>query len=221
MLIAAVETSARPPSVAVRLAGTARSAALALDRPHASDLLSNLDELIRSIGARPSDLRAVIVGTGPGSYTGLRVGIATALGLSRGSGAVLRGVPSGETIAFAALEPGMEGVVLIDARQEELYFAHYRRTEDEVETLRAPCVLTAEEVAISLPESLPIFGDAAAADAARLTDDQRARLRPEAAPSARALLELGARRLERIGPQSPSAIEPLYLRPFAARQRRR
>jgi tRNA threonylcarbamoyladenosine biosynthesis protein TsaB len=221
MLTVALETSARPPSVAVRQKGELRSAALAPDRPHASDLLTALDGLLSALGARSADIRAVIVGTGPGSYTGLRVGVATAFGLSRGSGACLFGVPSGETIAYAELEPGTEGVVLIDARQEELYYAHYRRIAEEVEIVRAPCVLRAEEVASALPHDIPIFGDAAAAAAARLSAPQRARLRPNAAPGAQALLELGAARLERSGPQSPLAIEPLYLRPFAARQRRR
>lgn len=221
MLIVALETSARPPSVAVSLGGRRVSVALAPDRPHASDLLSVLDRLLRSLGARPADIGAAIVGTGPGSYTGLRVGIATALGLSRGSAALLLGVPSGETVAFAELAPGAEGVALLDARQGELYYAHYRRTADEVETVRAPCVVTAEELALLLPQDIPIFGDVAAADAAQLTPAQRTRLHPQAMPRADALLELGAARLERSGPHSPAAVEPLYLRPFAARQRRR
>jgi tRNA threonylcarbamoyladenosine biosynthesis protein TsaB len=221
VLIVALETSGRPASVAARNGGRRLFASLAPDRPHASDLLSTLDGLLGSLGARPADIEAVIVGTGPGSYTGLRVGIATALGLSRGSGAVLLAVPSGETVAFAELQPGSEGVVLVDARQGELYYAHYRRTLDEVEILRAPCVLPAADVAAILPVDVPIFGDAAAADAARLAPDQRARLAPQANPRADSLLALGATRLERSGPHSPDSIEPLYLRPFAARQRRR
>jgi tRNA threonylcarbamoyladenosine biosynthesis protein TsaB len=221
MLTLALETSARPPSIAVARDEIVRSAALALDRSHASDLLTSVDRLFREIGARPAELGAVIVGTGPGSYTGLRVGIATAFGLAKGSGAALFGVPSSETIAFANLAPGAEGVVLIDARQDELYYAHYRRTASEVEVVRAPCVVTAGELAALLPAGVPIFGDSAAADAARLTSAQRAHLVPDALPDARALLELGVARLARCGPQSPGAIEPLYLRPFAARQRRR
>jgi tRNA threonylcarbamoyladenosine biosynthesis protein TsaB len=226
-VVVALETSARPASVAVRRGERSAFARLAPDRPHASDLLATLDRLLSEVGAAPSDasaqphIGAVIVGTGPGSYTGLRVGIATALGLSRGSGAVLAGVPSGETTAFAELAPGREAIALLDARQGELYYAHYRRTADEVEIVRAPCVVTAAELSGILPDVIPIFGDEAAADAARLTSEQRSRLVREASPRADALLTLGAARLVRIGPQQPSSIEPLYLRPFAARQRKR
>jgi tRNA threonylcarbamoyl adenosine modification protein YeaZ len=221
MLTVALETSARPASVAAWDGERRLCASLAPDRPHASDLLSTLDRLLTSLKARPADIRAVIVGTGPGSYTGLRVGIATALGLARGSGASLRGVPSGETVAYAELAPGSEGVMLLDARQGEIYFAHYRRMAAEVETLRAPCVLPALDVASILPADVPIFGDAAAAETGRLSAEQRARMHSPAIPRADALLELGAARLERSGPDAPLSIEPLYLRPFAARQRRR
>jgi tRNA A37 threonylcarbamoyladenosine modification protein TsaB len=111
-------------------------------------------------------------------------------------------------------------VVLIDARQNELYFAHYRRTAHEVEIVRAPCVLPANDVADALPDGVPIFTDAAGMDAARLTHAQRARVRTAGA-QAESLLVLGAARLERSGPHAPHEIEPLYLRPFAASQRRR
>jgi tRNA threonylcarbamoyladenosine biosynthesis protein TsaB len=221
MLTVALETSARPPSVAVSDGVRSAHAALAPDRAHASDLLSALDRLLTGIGARPGAIQVVLVGTGPGSYTGLRVGIATALGLARGSGADILGVPSGETVAFAELRPGEEGVALIDARQDELYFAHYRRTPDEVEIVRAPCVVAAPELAALVPDGIPIFGDAAAADAGSLSPEQRSRLRSQAIPRAEALLALGAARFERSGPHAPQSIEPLYLRPFAARQRRR
>jgi tRNA threonylcarbamoyl adenosine modification protein YeaZ len=220
MLAVAFETSARPGSVAVGDGDRVVAATLDAERMHARDLLPALDRLFAEVGARASDVRAVIVGTGPGSYTGLRVGIATALGLARAVGAALRGVPSGESAAFAELAPGDEAVILIDARQDEVYFAHYRRTASEVEIVRAPCVLRSGDVAAALPDRVPIFADAAGAEAARLTATQRSRVRIATA-RAESLLELGVSRIERSGPQAPHEIEPLYLRPFAASQRRR
>ena len=50
------------------------------ERPHACDLLPALEQLLARLGAAPADLATILVGTGPGSYTGLRVGVATALG---------------------------------------------------------------------------------------------------------------------------------------------
>lgn len=215
-LILALETSARGPSVAVRLGAREIEVELEPARAHAGDLLPALDRTLRELGASPGEVTAVLVGTGPGSYTGLRVGIATALGIARGAGAVLRGVPSGETLCFGELEPGEEASVLLDARAGELYFAHYRRTETEVEVVCAPCVLLPAEIDATLPAAGPIFGDAAS-----LVPQAKQRFRTGAVPRARALLALGADRIRRLGGQSPAEVAPLYLRPFAVSRRRR
>lgn len=219
MLAVALGTSARPASVAFARDGTRRSVVLENDRAHASDLLPTLAALVEELGARPSDIDAVLVGTGPGSYTGLRVGIATAAGLARGAGAVLRGVPSGESLVHAELSPGEEAAVVLDARQGELYFAHYRRTADGVEVVRAPCVLRHDELRAALPEDVVLLCDASVVRSAGL--EGRARLREDRVPNAASLLELGLTRLRELGPQAPQDVAPLYLRPFAAKPRKR
>ena len=219
--VVALETSGRASSVAVRCGTREASRDLEAGRAHASDLLPALDLIVREVGARPGEIEAVLVGTGPGSYTGLRVGIATALGIVRGTGARLRGVPSGETLCFAELRAGDEGTVLLDARAGEIYLASYRRAEDEVEIVRAPCVLPVGEVAAAVPDSGTILGDREALAAAGLLPRCEARFRPDARPAARALLELGSKRLARLGGMPPAEVAPLYLRPFAVRARRR
>ena len=219
--VVALETSGRASSVAVRCGTRESSRDLEAGRAHASDLLPTLDGLLREVGGRPAEIAAVLVGTGPGSYTGLRVGIATALGIARGTGARLRGVPSGETLCFAELLANEEGTVLLDARAGEIYLARYRRTEDEIEVLRAPCVLPVGEVAAAVPDAGTILGDREAVAATGLLSRAGSRFRPEARPSARALLELGSKRLARLGGMPPAEVAPLYLRPFAVRSKRR
>ncbi len=123
----ALETSQRQASVAVRSGADSLEHQLDGARAHASDCVGLLDDLIARLGRRPAEISAVFVGTGPGSYTGLRIGIGTALGIARGTGADRRGEPSGEALAWRALEPGEEGVVAADARQEERCFAQYVR----------------------------------------------------------------------------------------------
>jgi phosphoglucosamine mutase len=71
-LAVALETSTRAPSLAVRLGEVTLEAELASARAHASDLLPTLERLLGELGASPRDIAAVVVGTGPGSYTGLR-----------------------------------------------------------------------------------------------------------------------------------------------------
>ena len=112
-LVVALETSTRPASIAVQgPAGQRAALTLEEDRRHASDLLGALGELVERVGAIPSDLDLVIAGTGPGSYTGLRVGASTALGLMRGAGAEVLGLPSFDAIAADGLAAGERGAVL-------------------------------------------------------------------------------------------------------------
>jgi tRNA threonylcarbamoyladenosine biosynthesis protein TsaB len=217
----AIDCSTRRPSIACRHAGTTRSTALDPGRAQASDLFPALERLVAATGARPGGIEVVVVGTGPGSYTGLRVGIATALGIARGAGAELVGVPSGEALVFGRVPVGTEAVLLLDARSGEVYFARYRRSEGGVEVVEAPGVLKPGEVAARLPARVPIFGDATVAEVAGLDAEQRARLVADAVPRAEDLLELGLRRLAEHGPTRPEDLEPLYLRPFAATTRKR
>ncbi|MEW6071120.1 MAG: tRNA (adenosine(37)-N6)-threonylcarbamoyltransferase complex dimerization subunit type 1 TsaB [Planctomycetota bacterium] len=213
----AIETSSRRATVALA-AGTFRTeTALARERAHASDLVPAIDRLCRSAGlpaGAPLRGGAVLVGTGPGSYTGLRVGIATALGIVRGAGAALRGVPSFEVLAFAALAPGEEGVIVGNARAAAFYYARYRREADDVVTLAPPSVRAAGEIRALLAPEETILADEAVAAAAALPPELARRVRTELWPRAGSLLILGGRRLRALGAQTPADVQPLYLRPF-------
>jgi len=184
-------------------------------------LLPALDRLLERAGARVRDLRLIVVGTGPGSFTGLRVAAATALGLARGCGAELFGVPSMEALCWRELAPGEEGAVVLDARQGELYFAQYRRATDAIAVIRAPSVILPGELAALVPARSRLFGEPGIERAAALDAAARARLEVEHSPSAAALLELGARKHAREGAHGAEQIEPLYLRAFASRSNAR
>lgn len=214
MTLVALEASTRRGSVAARSAERTASVVLDGERAHASDLLPAVECALAELGAAPRDLTAVVVGTGPGSFTGLRVTIATAMGLARGTGALVRGVPSIEAMLFAELAPGEEACVVQDARAGELYFAHHRRTEDDVTAISRPRVV-AVGVPLEAPRGARLFGDEAGLALAGLEGDATR------VPTATDVLELGAARLARLGGEDPSSIEPLYLRAFAARKRAR
>jgi tRNA threonylcarbamoyladenosine biosynthesis protein TsaB len=182
-------------------------------------MLPSLQSLLRELGFEDPGLPrldGIVVGTGPGSYTGLRVGIATALGLARASDAPLRGVPSFEALALAELEPGQVGSIALDARAGRFYFARYRRsrTDDDVTTLIEPRTARAAELAVLLSEDDTILGEEKLADSAGLSPVIAARMRTGAVPQARELLTLGAQRLARFGAQAADQVQPLYLRGF-------
>lgn len=91
-------------------------------RGHAEVLVPFLLECLEESGLRRSDLGAVIVGCGPGPFTGLRVGMATAAAFGDGLGIEVHGVCSLDAIAHGH---GGDVVVVTDARRKEVYWARY------------------------------------------------------------------------------------------------
>lgn len=73
---------------------------------HGEELLARIDEMLKSSGTPRSSLNGIVVGTGPGAFTGLRVGLATAKALAVGLGVPLAGVPTSEALLTAAASAG-------------------------------------------------------------------------------------------------------------------
>ena len=236
MLAAAFETSTRTPSVALRAGDLLLETRLSGERPHASDLLPALDELLGRAGARARDVELLVVGTGPGSFTGLRVAAATAYGLARATGAGLFGIPSGEILCRQELAPGEEALVVLDIRQGHFSCAHYRRAAEEVEVLVAPhaagwddwtaLARRADASCRASGTRLRFFGESAlvartdshAEPPGRLPEEWRGRLECDRVPSAAVAIELALLRRARGIVHGPREIEPLYLRSFAAKR---
>lgn len=198
----AIESSTRQASLALLVQGEWIEERLGAEKAHASDLLVLLDARMRSLGLGPEAIRVIHVGLGPGSYTGLRVGLACARGLALAHGARLQGLCSFEALAFEELAVGEEACVSIDARAGGWYHARYRREPAGLSTLEELCVLTPGEA------------QARAAGCPRI-------LGSDAVPRARALGTLSRIRAASGPATDARALEPLYLRPFAVSERRR
>ena len=96
-------------------------------RDHAGRITGALDALFAQAGLTPHDLAGVTVGVGPGSYTGLRVGVAAAKGIARSLGLPLRGESSLLALAATALGEGTpRGIVALDARRGGVYAGIFR-----------------------------------------------------------------------------------------------
>ncbi|MCK6447395.1 MAG: tRNA (adenosine(37)-N6)-threonylcarbamoyltransferase complex dimerization subunit type 1 TsaB [Planctomycetes bacterium] len=216
MTVIAIESSTLRPSVAAWHRGRCIQAWLSSEKSHAADLLPTVASLLTQLDRQPGDIERVVVGRGPGSYTGLRVAAATAIGVARGTSASIAGISSFEALAWRELAPGERCVVLVDARAHEAYWAILARGANDVLVETAPSVAHVEDVPALLPRNLPIFSHAGIELSVPLDDAQRRMVRIDAVPQASALLELSLERGERCDPD----IEPLYLRAFAAKPRR-
>ncbi len=135
---------------------------------HAECVLALASGLLDHAGLKWSDIERVAVGLGPGGYTGLRIGIATARGLARAHGASLVGV--GTLRALAEPAGGVTALTIIDARRGELFLAAYA---DGVEVLGPRVIVPAELGELELPivtAPLLALGDGAVANRSRLAE---------------------------------------------------
>jgi tRNA threonylcarbamoyladenosine biosynthesis protein TsaB len=127
---------------------------------HGRALVPLMQSALTSRGLRSSELSAVAVSLGPGSWTGLRIGIAAAKAFAWAAGVPLVGVPSFEALA---LEAGGTVLTVRDARSEGFFAAIFAVTDGEPKRLLSECVLKAPEVveaARSLnPARLNVCGD--------------------------------------------------------------
>ena len=223
-LILAFDTSTPCARVAVLSPeGDGRATAEKVAARHSSNLLRLCDEVLRATGVTVSDLAAIACGAGPGSFTGLRVGLAVAKGLALADRIPLVLVSSLDALAADLASLGEAGLVLpcIDAGKGQVYGRLYRATGE------APTPISTDEIAL-LPEELCRLVQAQAAGAAvvaggngadRYLDVFRALLGPEAVrvqiagPSALAVGRLALARLARGEHDDLETSVPRYGRP--------
>lgn len=170
-------------------------------RRHAELLTTLIAETLAESGVSRSDIDAVVVGTGPGPFTGLRVGMATAAGFADALGVPAYGVCSLDAIAAAADRRGTI-VVVTDARRREVYWARYldgRRVHGP--QVAAPSAVQAElnGVAVDLALGSPTHVESVGLSAGEI-----------AVPSVSGLVSSAADAI-RAGDEPP-ALVPLYLR---------
>lgn len=106
------------------------SLVLNVKKTHSERLLKNIDYLMGECGLQIMDMDGVAVSIGPGSFTGIRIGMACAKGLAYSSGKPLMGVSLLEALALRNAEPGILVCPVLDARRNEIFGATYKQDED-------------------------------------------------------------------------------------------
>jgi tRNA threonylcarbamoyl adenosine modification protein YeaZ len=209
MLILAIDTSAVASAALVSddaLEGVVASFSTEDTRSHAEVLAPEIQQLLLDAGISGNDIDALVVGVGPGPFTGLRSGIATARTLSFVWGKPLYGMMSLDAVALEVAESTTatpEFLVVTDARRKEVYWARYALTEGQLPVLEdGPHVSFASD----LPD-LPAYGAGAGLYADTLTaNEEFAREQPDA-------LYLGQFALARLAAGADLLDStPLYLR---------
>jgi tRNA threonylcarbamoyladenosine biosynthesis protein TsaB len=186
---------------------------------HSERLMSAVDRLLGDCGLAPADLDGLAVSVGPGSFTGLRVGLATVKALAMALDLPVAPVPTLD--GLAARLPFADAPVcpILDARKGEVYLSLYRWRRNSMAREWDYLAMTPEAAAAWLEPPVILLGDGV--EACRPWLDRLgagAQVAPAAQrlPSAGAVAGLGLAMLAAGGGVSAEALAPLYLRPSEA-----
>lgn len=216
MLMLGLETAGPTVSVALVQEGALLGEyALHHTRAHSETLMPLVDMLLDTLEIAPGALGAIAVDHGPGSFTGVRIGVCAANGMGHALGIPVVGVNSLRALyAQVGFLPGAV-CALLDARNDTVYAAVYQGRH----TLREPEAVLVETLLGELPEGTLFIGSGAGVYRARiLARVPGATLVPEAQGELRAasLCTVAERLLREMGPDPFVEAAPLYLRPSQA-----
>jgi tRNA threonylcarbamoyladenosine biosynthesis protein TsaB len=188
---------------------------------HSAALLPAAEQVLQAAGLRPADLAGVVVGSGPGSFTGLRIAAATAKGMLRALQVPLLGYSGLLATAAAAWSASGPVCALFDARRRDVFAACYRFGGGAgVEVVMEPAALSLDALIERFRgDEPPLFvGEAAVLHAEELRRELGARVGPAqlALPRASALVWLAVTVPEMGRVEDPSGWEPDYLRASGA-----
>ncbi|MDN5344784.1 MAG: tRNA threonylcarbamoyladenosine biosynthesis protein TsaB [Clostridia bacterium] len=194
---------------------------------HSQRLLPMLAAMLREVGVQVADLDGLAVSLGPGSFTGLRIGLATVKGLAHPAQKPVAGIPTLDSLAWNAWEvPGLVCPVLC-ARRDEVYTALYRWQEGEICRLTPYQALDPHSLVTSLESyTQPVYflGDGVTSYwEAWQSLGPRARFLPSTGtlPRAAQIARLGWQRLRAGAADDIFQLKPFYLRPSPAERQAR
>lgn len=210
-----VETSGRAGAVGLARAGAVvRTHALDEARRHARDLAAAAGGLLDAEGLRPADVNGVMVSVGPGSYTGLRVGVMSAKAFAYAAGCRLVAVPTFHAIARQAPAEARHIWVIADALQGMIYLQRFTRPADGADPVPANELLIDGADAVAPPAEAWLTGPGAHLVAGRVV--------PEAdrLPTVESVYRVGLT-LPPLTRDELFRLEPLYLRGSSAEEKRK
>ena len=128
-------------------------------RTHSETLLPMIDKLKSETNLDLSTIDAIAITGGPGSYTGLRIGGATAKGLGLALDKPIINVPTMEALAYNACESNILVCPMMDARRERVFTGLYKFDDKQIEVIKDQCVLTIDELVSEIDEPVLFLGD--------------------------------------------------------------
>lgn len=218
MRLLALETSTLAGGVAlVEDEHTVGESLLDVRVTHSERLMPAIDHLLRGTGWRAGDVDALAVSIGPGSFTGLRIGVSVVKGLALGLRVAVTAVPTLDALAAGLPFAALPVCPVVEARRGEVYCSLYRWRGGRMVREWDYLALDVAELPARLTEPVIVTGPSAAAVSSRF-----AQLAPPArrTPSAAVVGHLGLAMVQAGQTVAAGELVPLYVRPSAAELRR-
>jgi tRNA threonylcarbamoyladenosine biosynthesis protein TsaB len=221
-LILSLETSTKTCSVALHQSGQLLALSeLQLGHSHSEMLTVLIENLLKTTGFVLQDLAAIAVAKGPGSYTGLRIGIATAKGLSYALDIPIIGVNTLESMVYA-IQAKIIGTYLycpmIDARRMEVYCGIWDKNLNCYAPTQAKIIDETAFGDILQEKALVFFGDGAQKCQTKLNSSKNAYFINDFTPTAQALGSLATLQFEQQIFEDLAYFEPFYLKDFVGKK---
>jgi tRNA threonylcarbamoyladenosine biosynthesis protein TsaB len=179
-------------------------------------LMPTIDMALRTAGLKPGDVDGFAVSIGPGSFTGLRIGLSTVKGLCLATGKPLAAVPSLDALASQSLFCCHQVVPLLDAKKNEVYAAVYDTAKGEIQRKSDFWAIGIQDLTKRITQKTLFVGPGAKLYRKELVDllGQKAYFATgqQGTPSGVSVAWLGARRLTVGQTENLSELEPLYIR---------
>lgn len=217
MYVLGIETATKTGSVAVASEnGIIAEYTLNIEVTHSERLMATVDRVLQDAGLALSAMDGFAVSVGPGSFTGLRVGLSTVKGLAFATGKPVAAVPTLKALAWNLAFAAYPLCPLLDARKSEVYAAVYRYEGAELIQGMQETVISLEALAARLGGTTVFTGEAALLFRREIEHyfGDRARFAPRAAslPSAASVAEIGLSLVQLGAVTDPDVLTPMYIR---------
>ncbi|MBP2651131.1 MAG: universal protein YeaZ [Firmicutes bacterium] len=218
MPILALDTATLVSSVALATKDTLLGElTLETKKNHSEQLMPNIEQLLERAGSAKHEIDAVAVSIGPGSFTGLRIGLATAKALAYAWQVPLIGVPTLTAMAFGCPVPGAVLAPTLDAQKGNLYVGLYRGQGDKVIPIREPKVLSCAAAIAeleSLAQPVVVMGEAVKLYKSQLAASLHLVIAGPhlVMPRAANIALIGLNMLEQGLTHDPMTLAPMYIR---------
>ncbi|PYN81948.1 MAG: tRNA (adenosine(37)-N6)-threonylcarbamoyltransferase complex dimerization subunit type 1 TsaB [Candidatus Rokuibacteriota bacterium] len=185
---------------------------------HSERLMAAIDRLLTDAGWTVGELEGLAVAVGPGSFTGLRVGLSTVKGLALALSIPIAAVPTLDAMAAMLPFAALPICPVLDARKGEVYASLYRWDGDGMRREWDYLAITPDDLSRRLDEPVIVLGDGA--DQIHSAHARRIRP-PRRGPSPACVASLGHARLAMADTIPAADLVPIYLRPSEAELKRR